>query len=165
MGIAVGLALQNILADLFSSFAIYFDKPFQVGDFITVGEHSGTVEHIGIKTTRIRALQGEELVISNQELTSARVQNFRKLEERRISFKIGVNDLAVRKKQALKFLEKGHKLRIELILRGREKAHFDRARESMYNFVNSLKEDYDIRIESPVKKAGGRLHMIVAREK
>lgn len=90
MGLAVGLALQNILADLFSSFAIFFDKPFQAGDFITTGAHSGTVEHIGIKTTRIRAQQGEEIVISNQELTSARVQNFRKLNERRVVFSIGI---------------------------------------------------------------------------
>jgi small-conductance mechanosensitive channel len=89
-GIAVGFALQNILGDLFSSFAIYFDKPFVIGDVITIGEHTGTVEHIGIKTTRIRALQGEEIVISNQELTSAKVQNFRKLEERRVTFTVGV---------------------------------------------------------------------------
>jgi len=89
-GVAIGFALQNILGDLFSSFAIYFDKPFEVGDFIIVGEHMGTVEQVGIKTTRIRALQGEEIVMSNAELTSARVQNFRKLEERRITFRFGV---------------------------------------------------------------------------
>lgn len=89
-GIAIALALQNILTDLFSSFSIYFDKPFQVGDFIIVGKHSGTVEKIGIKTTRIRANQGEEIVISNQELTSARVQNFKKMKERRIVTKFGI---------------------------------------------------------------------------
>jgi len=89
-GLAIALALQNILTDLFSSFAIYFDKPFEVGDFITVGEHSGTVEQIGIKTTRLRALQGEEIVISNQELTSARIQNLKKMKERRVSFSFGV---------------------------------------------------------------------------
>lgn len=89
-GIAIALALQNVLSDLFSSFSIYFDKPFQVGDYIVIGEISGTVEKIGIKTTRIRALQGEEVVISNQELTSARVQNFKKLKERRITFSFGV---------------------------------------------------------------------------
>lgn len=88
-GIAIAFALQNILADLFSSFAIIFDKPFEIGDFIVVGEHMGTVERIGIKTTRIRALQGEEIVISNRELTSARVQNYRKLNERRIAFRVG----------------------------------------------------------------------------
>ena len=66
-GIAIAFALQNILSDLFSSFAIYFDKPFRVGDFIIVGDKMGTVEKIGIKTTRLKALQGEELIISNQE--------------------------------------------------------------------------------------------------
>lgn len=89
-GIAIGFALQNILGDLFSSFAIYFDKPFQVGDFIEVGDDSGNVEKIGIKTTRIRTLRGEELIMSNQELTSARINNFKKLKERRVTFHIGV---------------------------------------------------------------------------
>ena len=89
-GIAVAFALQNILGDLFSSFVIHFDKPFKIGDFIIVGEHMGTVEKVGIKTTRIRALQGEEIVISNQELTNARIQNFKKMEERRVVHGIGV---------------------------------------------------------------------------
>ncbi len=89
-GIAVGLALQSILGDLFSSFAIYFDKPFQVGDFIIVGDHMGTVERIGIKTTRLRALQGEEIVFSNSELTSARVHNYKRMQERRVLFRFGI---------------------------------------------------------------------------
>src|SRR5690606_20310255 len=83
-GIAIALALQTILSDLFSSFAIYFDKPFVVGDFIVVGDKSGVVEHIGIKTTRLRALQGEENVITNQELPKASLNNFRTLERRRV---------------------------------------------------------------------------------
>ena len=89
-GIAIALAVQNILGDIFSSFSIYFDKPFAVGDFITVGEHMGTVKKIGMKSTRLEALQGEEIVISNKELTSARVQNFKKMNKRRIPFTIGV---------------------------------------------------------------------------
>lgn len=89
-GIAVALAVQNILSDIFSSFSIYFDKPFSVGDFIVVGEHMGTVKKIGMKSTRIEALQGEEIVISNKELTSARVQNFKKMNKRRIPYSIGV---------------------------------------------------------------------------
>ncbi|MBL7044989.1 MAG: mechanosensitive ion channel family protein [Parcubacteria group bacterium] len=89
-GIAIAFALQNILSDLFSSFAIYFDKPFAIGDFIVTGSHSGTVEKIGIKTTRIRALQGEEIVISNNELTSARIQNFKKMEKRRVVSSFGI---------------------------------------------------------------------------
>lgn len=89
-GIAIAFALQNILGDLFSSFAIYFDKPFEIGDFIVTGEHSGTVEKVGIKTTRIRSISGEEIVIPNQELTSTRVQNFRRMDRRRIVFTLGV---------------------------------------------------------------------------
>jgi len=89
-GLAVALALQNILSDIFSSFSIYIDKPFRVGDYITVGDDSGTVEKIGLKTTRIRTLQGEELVISNKELTTARVQNFKKMEKRRVAFTLGI---------------------------------------------------------------------------
>jgi len=89
-GVAVALALQNILSDLFSSFAIHFDKPFVVGDFIIVGQDLGVVEKIGIKTTRVKSLQGEEIVISNQELTSARVHNYKKMDARRIVFSFGV---------------------------------------------------------------------------
>ena len=89
-GVAIAFALQNVLEDLFSSFAIYFDKPFTIGDFIIVGDQMGVVEKIGIKTTRIRALQGEEIVISNKELTTERVHNFKKLEKRRSLFEFGV---------------------------------------------------------------------------
>lgn len=89
-GLAVSLALQNILSDLFSSFSIAVDKPFTIGDYIIVGDHQGTVKHIGLKTTRITALEGEEIVISNAELTSARVQNYRKMQKRRIALQIGV---------------------------------------------------------------------------
>ncbi|MEX0917443.1 MAG: mechanosensitive ion channel family protein [Candidatus Paceibacterota bacterium] len=89
-GLAIAFALQNILSDLFSSFAIFFDKPFQIGDFITAGSHSGTVEKIGIKTTRLRALSGEEIVIGNKELTSARIQNYRTVKEWRVVLSLGV---------------------------------------------------------------------------
>lgn len=89
-GIAVAFALQGILSDLFASFSIYFDKPFRVGDFIIIGDDMGTVEHIGIKSTRIRTLQGQELVVSNAELTTTRVNNYKKMEERRIVVNFGV---------------------------------------------------------------------------
>jgi len=89
-GIAIAFALQGILSDLFASFSIYFDKPFRIGDYIVLGTDSGTVEKIGIKSTRIRTLQGEELVVSNAELTTARVQNFKKMEQRRISSQFGI---------------------------------------------------------------------------
>jgi len=89
-GIAIALAAQNILQDVFSSFSIFIDKPFKVGDFIVAGDDKGVVENIGIKTTRIKTLQGEELVISNQELTETRVHNFKKMEKRRVAFTLGV---------------------------------------------------------------------------
>jgi len=89
-GIAVAFALQGVLSDLFASFSIYADKPFRIGDFIVIGADSGTVERIGVKSTRIRTLQGEELVVSNAELTTARVQNFKKMEERRTTAQFGV---------------------------------------------------------------------------
>jgi len=89
-GIAIAFALQNVLSDVFSAFSIYFDKPFEIGDYIVIGEHSGTVKKIGMQSTRIQLLQGEELVISNKELTSTRLRNFKKMEKRRISFSFGV---------------------------------------------------------------------------
>jgi len=89
-GIAIAFALQGILSDLFSSFSLYFDKPFRVGDFIIVGDTMGVVKHIGIKSTRIRALSGEEITLSNKELTAAKIQNFKRMQERRVVFSFGV---------------------------------------------------------------------------
>ncbi len=83
-GIAIALALQNILSDLFSSFSIYFDKPFAVGDYIITGDQEGEVEKIGLKTTRIRSLRGEEIIVSNRELTNGIIQNFGTLKRRRV---------------------------------------------------------------------------------
>ncbi|MEM3374088.1 MAG: mechanosensitive ion channel family protein [Candidatus Woesearchaeota archaeon] len=102
-GIAVAFALQRILEDIFSSFSIYFDKPFEEGDFITIDNEAGTVEHIGIKSTRIRTLQGEELVISNKEMTTARIHNYKKMQKRRIVFTFGVEyDTSVEKIKKIK---------------------------------------------------------------
>jgi len=89
-GIAIAFALQSILVDIFSSFSIYFDKPFEIGDSIMVGQDQGTVKKIGIKSTRITTLQGEELVIPNSELTTARIHNFKQMDERRVVIKLGV---------------------------------------------------------------------------
>lgn len=89
-GIAIAFALQGILSDLFSSFSLYFDKPFRVGDFIKIGETKGTVKHIGVKTTRLESFTGEEVVLSNQELTSAKIQNYGIMEERRGDLYFGV---------------------------------------------------------------------------
>jgi small-conductance mechanosensitive channel len=89
-GIAIALAIQNILSDALTAFSIYFDHPFEIGDFIVVGDYAGTVTKIGIISTRIQLLQGEELIISNKNLISTSVRNFKKLERRRIVFAVKV---------------------------------------------------------------------------
>ncbi|HEX5652875.1 MAG TPA: mechanosensitive ion channel family protein [Chitinophagaceae bacterium] len=89
-GIAIALAAQAVLADLFSYLVIFFDKPFETGDFIMVGDKSGVVEYIGIKTTRLRTLGGEQLIMSNTDLTNSRVQNFKRMAKRRVLITIGV---------------------------------------------------------------------------
>ncbi len=89
-GIAVALAVQNVLGDLFASLAIVLDKPFVVGDFIDLGGHMGTVENVGLKTTRVRSLSGEELVIANSDLLSSRIRNYKRMSQRRALFEIGV---------------------------------------------------------------------------
>jgi small-conductance mechanosensitive channel len=89
-GVAIALALQKILGDLFGSLSIVLDKPFVIGDFIVVGDMAGTVANIGLKTTRVRSLSGEQLVFSNSDLLDARVRNYQKMQERRVVFTIGV---------------------------------------------------------------------------
>ena len=89
-GIAVALALQNVLSDLFASLSIILDKPFVIGDFIIVGDYLGSVEHIGLKTTRVRSLSGEQLVFSNNDLLQSRIRNYKRMLQRRIVFTIGV---------------------------------------------------------------------------
>jgi small-conductance mechanosensitive channel len=89
-GIAIALAVQNVLGDVFASLSIVLDKPFVVGDFIVVDEHLGAIEYIGLKTTRIRSLSGEQIVFSNSELLKSRIRNFKRMAERRVVFKIGV---------------------------------------------------------------------------
>jgi small-conductance mechanosensitive channel len=89
-GIAVALAVQNILSDLFASVAIVLDRPFVIGDFIIVGDLMGTVEHIGLKTTRVRSLFGEQLVIANAQLLQNSIKNYKRMQERRVTFGFGV---------------------------------------------------------------------------
>lgn len=89
-GIAVALAAQNILGDLFASLSIVLDKPFVVGDFVVVGDMLGTVERVGLKTTRVRSLSGEQLVFSNADLLGSRIRNFKRMYERRVVFTFGV---------------------------------------------------------------------------
>jgi small-conductance mechanosensitive channel len=89
-GIAVALAVQNILGDIFCSLSIILDKPFELGDFIIVGDLMGTIEHIGVKTTRVRSLSGEQLVFANSDLVGSRIRNYKRMWERRIVFEFGV---------------------------------------------------------------------------
>jgi small-conductance mechanosensitive channel len=132
-GIAFAFAMKNILGDLFSSFAIFFDKPFLPGDFIRVGDQSGTVKKIGIKTTRVQAFQGEEIVFSNQELTSTQIHNFKKLKERKINFSFGVVYETPLKQ--IKEIPKTVKGIISEISEARfDRAHFNRFDDSALNF-------------------------------
>jgi small-conductance mechanosensitive channel len=120
-GIAVALAAQTILGDLFSYFSIFFDRPFETGDFIIVDDYLGSVEHIGIKTTRLRSLSGEQIIFSNTDLTSSRLRNYKRMDTRRVLFRIGVTY-----QTSLSKLKEIPELLAEII-RGREDSLFDRA--------------------------------------
>ena len=89
-GVAIALASQAILGDLFNYFVIFFDKPFEIGDFIVVDDKMGAIEYIGVKSTRIRTLSGEQLICSNTNLVNARIHNFKRMDKRRIQFNIGI---------------------------------------------------------------------------
>ena len=120
-GIAVALAVQNVLGDLLGSLSIVLDKPFRVGDFIVVGESLGTVEKIGIKTTRLKSITGEQLVVSNSDLLSSRIRNFKRMYERRVVFEIGVTYQTP--PEALKKI----KDKVAEIIQGLDGVRFDRA--------------------------------------
>ena len=125
-GIAVALAAQNILSDLFASLAIVLDQPFVVGDFVVVGDKSGTVERIGIKTTRIRSLSGEQLIVSNADLLASRIHNFKRMAQRRVVFTISV----AYQTPADKLEQLPGMLRA--IVEGQELVRFDRAHFARY---------------------------------
>ncbi|MBL0871659.1 MAG: mechanosensitive ion channel family protein [Phycisphaerales bacterium] len=119
-GIAVALAAQNILADLFASVSILLDKPFVVGDSVAIGDKSGVVERIGIKTTRLRTPQGEELVCANNDLLGSRLHNYKRMSERRVVHVLGVRyETAVEKLEAMPGWVKG-------VVEGVEGLRFDR---------------------------------------
>jgi small-conductance mechanosensitive channel len=120
-GVAVALAAQNILADLFASLSIVLDKPFVLGDFIIVGDQMGTVEKIGLKTTRLRSLSGEQLIFSNTDLLKSRIRNFKRMYQRRALFTIGVTYDTPREK-----LEEIPKM-IREIVEGAPSTRFDRS--------------------------------------
>jgi small-conductance mechanosensitive channel len=126
-GIAVALAINNILGDLFSSISIALDKPFVIGDYIVVGSFSGNVENIGLKTTRVRSSQGEELIFSNSDLLSSRIQNFKTITERRNIITIGVT-----------YETAPHKLKhipeiLREVIEAQEQVRFDRAHFKQFN--------------------------------
>jgi small-conductance mechanosensitive channel len=89
-GIAVALAVQNILGDLFASLAIALDKPVVIGDFVVMGDFAGTVEHIGLKTTQLRSISGEQIILANSDLLNSRIRNYKRMQERRVVLEIGV---------------------------------------------------------------------------
>ena len=132
-GIAIAFALQNVLIDIFASFSIYFDKPFRIGDFIIVGKDAGTVKKIGIKTTRIGTLSGQELVVSNRDLTSSRINNYKKMTKRRICFTFGVvYETSSEKLRKILVIVKDLFDKIELADFGR--VHFKEFADSSLNF-------------------------------
>lgn len=120
-GIAIALAAQNIVGDLFNYFVIFFDKPFEVGDAINVDDKNGTIEFIGLKTTRLRSLTGEQIVIANSDLTKSRVHNYKRQETRRIAF-----TLSVRYQTATEKLKKIPVI-VKEIIEAAENTRFDRA--------------------------------------
>ncbi|HJQ19846.1 MAG TPA: mechanosensitive ion channel family protein [Gemmatimonadaceae bacterium] len=119
-GIAIALAVQNILGDLFAALAIVLDKPFVVGDAITVDSISGTVEHVGLKTTRIRSVSGEQVIVANSDLLKSKIRNYKRMEHRRVVFTLDV-DYAT-PPDALG----GIPAMVRRIIEARPKARFDR---------------------------------------
>lgn len=125
-GIAIALAVQNILSDLFASLSIVLDKPFVNGDFVVVGDMAGSVEYIGIKTTRIRSISGEQLVFSNADLLGSRIRNFGRMNERRVVFSLGVTYQTSAEK-----LEEVPQL-IQTAVESQERVRFDRSHFASY---------------------------------
>jgi small-conductance mechanosensitive channel len=125
-GVAVALAVQNILGDLFASLSIILDKPFVIGDFLNIDEFLGSVEYVGLKTTRVRSLSGEQVIFSNSDLLKSRIRNYGRMFERRVVFSIGVTYDTAREK-----LE-----RIPGIIResieAQDKTRFDRSHFNKY---------------------------------
>ncbi|MDP8254310.1 MAG: mechanosensitive ion channel family protein [Candidatus Alcyoniella australis] len=145
-GIAIGLAVQNILGDLFASFSIILDRPFEVGDFIIVDELMGNVEKIGLKTTRVRSLSGEQLVFSNGDLLQSRIRNYKRMAERRVLFGFGVlYSTPLHKLEQIPTL-------VRAIIEAQERVRFDRAHfkeygDSSLNFevvYSVLDRDYNL---------------------
>ena len=125
-GIAVALALQNVLGDLFASLSIAFDKPFVIGDFIIVDDYMGTVEHVGLKSTRIKSLSGEQIIISNSDLLGSRIRNYKKMSDRRIAFSLQLTyDTSAEKLKKVPLM-------LKEIIESQNNTRFDRAHFHKY---------------------------------
>jgi small-conductance mechanosensitive channel len=164
-GIAVALAVQNILGDLFASLSIAVDKPFEVGDFISSDAGIGTVEYVGLKTTRIRALSGEQIVVGNTDLLKQPVKNYRRMRERRIAFKFGVTyDTSPDLAEAIpgvvqQLVEADGKLRFD-------RAHFQSFGESSLDYevvYYVLDPDYNVYMDAQQHLNLGLLREFAAR--
>jgi small-conductance mechanosensitive channel len=129
-GVAVALAAQAILKDLFGYFSILFDRPFEIGDLIAVGDIKGRVKKVGVKTTRLTSLSGEQLIFSNADLTDSRVQNYRRMERRRVAFDLGITyETPTAKLKEIPAI-------VEKIISGVDGAVFDRAHFKSYGDFN-----------------------------
>jgi small-conductance mechanosensitive channel len=147
-GIAVALAVQNILGDLFASLSIAVDKPFEVGDSIAVQNFSGAVEHIGLKTTRIRSLSGEQIVISNTDLLKQPVRNYKRMADRRIEFRFSIsNTTPPEQAAAIPGL-------VRKLVESNEQLRFDRA-----HLVGFKENSIDYEAVYIVRTADYQLHM------
>jgi small-conductance mechanosensitive channel len=125
-GVAAALAVQNVLGDIIASLSIYLDRPFDIGDFVVVGDFMGTVELVRWRTTRLQSLSGEEIIFANADLAKSRVRNFRRMDERRVSFEIGIEyNLSLDKVKAAKDL-------IREAIESMDDVRFDRAHFKRY---------------------------------
>jgi small-conductance mechanosensitive channel len=172
-GIALALASQGIFEDWFSYFTILLDRPVELGDFIVVGEHMGTVLHIGIKTTRLQSVGSEEIIIRNKDLTSSRIRNFKRMEKRRISFKFRV--AYETPQESLKVIPDI----IRNIIEGMENVDFDRAhlsdygdssinyevvyyvRENDYNLYMDIQQDINLKLKLELEKREIKLLLLL----
>lgn len=163
-GVALAFAAQSVLRDFFNYFTIFFDRPFEIGDFLVIGEFKGNVEHIGIKTTRLRSLSGELLIFANTDLTGSRVRNYKSMQERRVLFTFGITyQTPVQKLNTITD-------EIKKIITGIKTARFDRAHFSKfgdssldfevvyyvlsgeYNIYMDIQQDINIKLMMLLKK-------------
>ena len=156
-GIAVALAMQNILGDLFASLSIVIDKPFVLGDTIRVDEYTGTVEQIGLKTTRLRSVTGEEIIFSNGDLLKSRIRNYRRVTDRRVDVRLGVSG-----KTPVETLE-----RIPMLLRAavekQPQARFERAHLVSLGAAHELELTYYVAAGAPYADVQQAVNFDIAR--